>query len=75
MVRAHSGLLDPIPGWLQARDPQRLIALRQKLQKNRDASALFDAPKLTANIEAAYLRMWQAWLSGEAPAAFSVESA
>jgi protein O-GlcNAc transferase len=58
-----------------ARDPQRLITLREKLQKNRDASALFDAPKLTANIEAAYLRMWQAWLAGEAPAAFSIESA
>ena len=58
-----------------ARDPQRLIALRQKLEKDRDASALFDVPKLTANIEAAYLRMWQTWLSGEMPAAFSIEGA
>jgi protein O-GlcNAc transferase len=58
-----------------ARDPQRLIALRQKLEKDRDASALFDVPKLTANIEAAYVRMWQTWLSGEMPAAFSIESA
>jgi protein O-GlcNAc transferase len=58
-----------------ARDPQRLIALRQTLQKNRDASALFDLPKLTGNIEAAYARMWQTWLSGERPAAFSIETA
>ncbi len=58
-----------------ARDPQRLIALRQKLENNRDASALFDLPKLTGNIEAAYARMWQAWLSGQKPAAFSIESA
>ena len=29
-----------------ARDPQRLIALRQKLQKNRDTSALFDLAKI-----------------------------
>ncbi len=58
-----------------AQDPRRLIALRQKLQENRDASALFDAPKLTANIEAAYLRMWQTWLCGEMPAAFGIESA
>jgi protein O-GlcNAc transferase len=59
----------------QARDPQRLIALRQKLENNRDASALFDLPKLTGNIEAAYARMWQTWLSGQKPAAFSIESA
>jgi protein O-GlcNAc transferase len=57
------------------RDPQRLMALRQTLQKNRDTSALFDLPKLTANIEAAYARMWQTWLSGERPAAFSIEAA
>jgi predicted O-linked N-acetylglucosamine transferase (SPINDLY family) len=58
-----------------ARSPQRLIALRQKLQNNRDASALFDLPKLTGNIEAAYTRMWQTWLAGQTPAAFSIEGA
>jgi protein O-GlcNAc transferase len=58
-----------------ARDPRRLVALRQALRNDRDASALFDVPKLTANIEAAYVRMWQTWLSGERPAAFSIESA
>ncbi|HEX9588577.1 MAG TPA: tetratricopeptide repeat protein [Bradyrhizobium sp.] len=58
-----------------ARSPQRLIALRQKLQNNRDASALFDLPKLTGNIEAAYARMWQTWLAGQTPAAFSIEGA
>jgi predicted O-linked N-acetylglucosamine transferase (SPINDLY family) len=58
-----------------ARSPQRLIALRQKLEQNRDASALFDLPKCTANIEAAYTRMWQTWLAGQKPAAFSIEGA
>ncbi|MHB8270064.1 tetratricopeptide repeat protein [Bradyrhizobium sp.] len=58
-----------------ASDPRRLIALRQKLQKNRDASTLFDLPKLTGNIEAAYARMWQTRLSGQRPAAFSLENA
>ena len=58
-----------------ARDPRRLSALRQKLHENRDAGALFDLPKSTANIEAAYVRMWQTWLSGQTPAAFSIESA
>jgi protein O-GlcNAc transferase len=45
------------------------------LQKNRDFSPLFDLPKLTGNIETAYARMWQTWLSGQRPAAFSIESA
>jgi protein O-GlcNAc transferase len=56
-----------------ARDPQRRSALRQRLEKNRNTSALFDLPKLTENIEAAYTRMWQTWLSGQPPAAFSIE--
>ena len=58
-----------------ARDPQRLRALRNRLENNRGASALFDLPKSTANIEAAYVRMWQTWSSGQEPAAFSIESA
>jgi protein O-GlcNAc transferase len=58
-----------------ARDPQRLFALRRKLETNREASALFDLPKLTGNIEAAYARMWQTWLCRQMPAAFSIESA
>jgi predicted O-linked N-acetylglucosamine transferase (SPINDLY family) len=57
-----------------ARDPQRLTALRQKLQEKRDTSALFDLPKLTGNIEAAFARMWQTWLSQQKPVAFSIES-
>jgi protein O-GlcNAc transferase len=57
-----------------AHDPQRRLALRQKLERNRDSSALFDLPKLTGNIEAAYIRMWQTWLSGQPPAAFSIEA-
>jgi predicted O-linked N-acetylglucosamine transferase (SPINDLY family) len=58
-----------------ARDPQRLIALRQKLEKNHDTGSLFDLPKCTANLEAAYARMWQTWRSRQKPGAFSIESA
>jgi predicted O-linked N-acetylglucosamine transferase (SPINDLY family) len=58
-----------------ARDPQRLTALRRKLEENRDASPLFDLPRSTRNIEAAYARMWQRWLSRQKPAAFSIEGA
>jgi protein O-GlcNAc transferase len=56
-----------------ARDPQRLIALRQKLEKKRVDSSLFDLPKFTTNIEAAYGRMWQTWRSQQKPVAFSIE--
>jgi protein O-GlcNAc transferase len=56
-----------------AHDRQRLVALRQKLTKNRDASSLFDLPKYTGNIEAAYTRMWQTWLCHERPAGFSID--
>jgi predicted O-linked N-acetylglucosamine transferase (SPINDLY family) len=55
--------------------PQRLAALRQELQEKRDASSLFDLPGCAANIEAAYRRMWQSWLAGGKPAAFSVGNA
>jgi predicted O-linked N-acetylglucosamine transferase (SPINDLY family) len=58
-----------------ARDPHRLTALRGKLSKARTTSALFDLPRLAGNIEAAYARMWQTWLSGGRPAAFSIETA
>lgn len=58
-----------------ARDPRRLTALRQKLEKNRDASSLFNLPKWTGNLEAAYARMWQTWRSRQEPVAFSIESA
>jgi protein O-GlcNAc transferase len=58
-----------------ARARERLTALRQKLERGRGASALFDLAKLTGNIEAGYARMWQTWLSGQRPAAFSIESA
>ena len=56
-----------------AGDPQRLIALRYKLETNRESGALFDLPRSTLHIEAAYTRMWQNWRSGQKPAAFSVE--
>jgi protein O-GlcNAc transferase len=58
-----------------ARNPERLAALRQKLKTNRDTSALFDVPKLTGNIEAAYARMWQTYLARKAPEPFSIENA
>jgi len=75
MPELVTGSLDDYEGTALAlaRDPQRLRALRSKLEKNRDTAALFDLPRSTANIEAAYARMWQTWSSGQEPAAFSIE--
>ncbi|MGA7805003.1 tetratricopeptide repeat protein [Bradyrhizobium sp.] len=54
--------------------PDRLRALRQQIERNRDVKPLFDLPKLTEAIEAAYQRMWQRWLVGEKPVAFAIEN-
>jgi protein O-GlcNAc transferase len=56
-------------------DARRLTALREKLSEAPTRSALFDLPRLAGNIEAAYAQMWQTWLSGRKPAAFSIETA
>jgi protein O-GlcNAc transferase len=58
-----------------ANTPHRLAALRQELLERRDASSLFDLPRCAANIEAAYMQMWQTWLAGAKPAAFSIDNA
>ena len=55
-----------------ARDPVRLAALRTKMAKNRDTTALFDSDRLRRNVEAAYVRMWEARQRGEAPRSFRV---
>jgi predicted O-linked N-acetylglucosamine transferase (SPINDLY family) len=55
-----------------ARDPARLGALRQRLQQNRPTCALFDTDRFRRHIEAAYSTMWDIWLGGEGPRAFSV---
>jgi predicted O-linked N-acetylglucosamine transferase (SPINDLY family) len=56
-----------------AGDLPQLTELRATLQQNRDASPLFDLPRLTGNIEAAYVRMWETWCAGRQPTGFSVD--
>jgi predicted O-linked N-acetylglucosamine transferase (SPINDLY family) len=55
------------------RAPERLRAMRRKIERKRDVSSLFDLPKLTRAIERGYERMWQRWLNGGEPEAFAVE--
>ncbi len=54
-------------------NPLKLQDLRQKLATSKDQAALFDLPRFTKNIEAAYLRMWEIWLAGDAPRSFAIE--
>ncbi len=55
-----------------ARNPDRLAAIRTKLARNRDAAPLFDTPRFTRNLEAAYVTMWQRDQAGLPPAHFAV---
>jgi protein O-GlcNAc transferase len=56
------------------REPDRLRALRRKIERERDVNSLFDLPKLTGAIEAAYRRMWRRWLAREKPVPFVIEN-
>lgn len=55
-----------------ARKPLLLAAIRKKLAMNRKAYPLFDTPRLTRHIEAAYRIMWERAERGEAPAHFGI---
>jgi len=55
-----------------ARDTERLGAIRQKLHQNRLNCALFDTDRFRRHIEACYTIMWDIWLRGKKPQAFSV---
>ena len=54
-----------------ARDPSALAAIRRKLHDNRAASALFDTPRFTRNLETAYRVMWERQQQGEPPMGFT----
>ena len=58
-----------------AREPQTLAAIKVKLARNRDISALFDTARYTRDLEAAYTHMWQRQRKGETPTHFAVPSA
>jgi protein O-GlcNAc transferase len=55
-----------------ARDRPRLEALRRQLRAQRDTAPLFDSPRFTRGLEAAYERMWAQFAKGNAPQAFTV---
>jgi predicted O-linked N-acetylglucosamine transferase (SPINDLY family) len=48
-----------------AGNPDELAAVGNKLWRNRLVEPLFDTPRFARNLEAAYTRMWEAYLGGE----------
>jgi predicted O-linked N-acetylglucosamine transferase (SPINDLY family) len=56
-----------------ANDPQRLLAAREKLRRDRLTCPLFDAERFRRHIESAFSSMWDTWQRGENPRGFSVE--
>ncbi len=55
-----------------ARDPEKLAGLRRRLVKERDRAPLFDTPRFTRHLEAAYIRMHERSLAGQPPASFQI---
>jgi len=55
-----------------AREPERLRAIRAKLQANRLTTPLFDSRRFTRHIESAFDTMWRRHGASEAPQAFAV---
>jgi predicted O-linked N-acetylglucosamine transferase (SPINDLY family) len=52
--------------------PVLLSKIREKLARNRESCALFDTVRMTRNLEAAYVKMWQCHQRGESPASFGL---
>jgi predicted O-linked N-acetylglucosamine transferase (SPINDLY family) len=55
-----------------AGNPGELAGLREKLARNRTSAPLFDTPSFARHLEALYLRMWENYLSGNAPRAIEL---
>jgi protein O-GlcNAc transferase len=56
-----------------ARNPVKLDAIKVKLRAGRESCALFDTPRMTRNLEAAYRHMWQRCQRGLPPATFAAD--
>ena len=57
-----------------AKEPGMLLRVKDKIACSRSTMPLFDRNRSTREIEAAYIRMWKIWRSGEDPRPFAVPS-
>jgi predicted O-linked N-acetylglucosamine transferase (SPINDLY family) len=53
-------------------NPALLDAIKNRIAGNRHTAPLFDTPRMTRNLEAAYSAMWERHQRGEPPAHFAV---
>ena len=67
--------LDGLLALKLATEPSLLHGYRERLASNRSSLPPFDADRLRRQIEAAYLRMWEIFRSGEKPRGFKIEQA
>ncbi len=51
-----------------AQHPQPLAEIRTTVQNNRLSAPLFDTPRFTRQLEAAYTAIYENWLTGKSPA-------
>ena len=58
-----------------AREPERLAAVRRKLEGNRETAPMFNTDRFVGHIETAYAQMWDIFRHGEAPRAFNIPAA
>jgi protein O-GlcNAc transferase len=56
-----------------AQNPDQLEAIRTTLNRNRSFKPLFDTPRFVRDLEKAYKKMWEIFLSGENPRLIEVE--
>jgi protein O-GlcNAc transferase len=56
-----------------ALNPDKLASIRTRLARNREVAALFDTPRFTRNLEAAYITMWERHQAGSPPEHFAVD--
>lgn len=57
-----------------AGDPEKLLAIKNKLAANRDTAPLFDTPRFARHLEAAYLEMLRRWQAGLDPEHIQVKT-
>jgi predicted O-linked N-acetylglucosamine transferase (SPINDLY family) len=57
-----------------AQDAAALGAIKAKLARNRSAYPLFDTARITHNLEAAYVQMWERQQRSEPPQSFAVRA-
>ena len=55
-----------------AASPALLSKIREKLASKREGCALFDTVRMTRNLEAAYVKMWECHQWGESPTSFGL---